>query len=133
MRRFLQDNRWATVLVAGLLLFATSGLSLTRMTCLMGGHSVLSMGFTVDCCPGEAEAHGAQLSATCCALTQAVLVDVHLLPASDVDLDFLLIACSSIWSVEFAIDPSRPLHWLESRPPPLALMERLAVIGTRLV
>lgn len=133
MRRFLQYNRWATVLVVGLLLFATSGLSLTRMTCLMGGHSVLSMGLAVDCCPGGIEAHGAQLSATCCALSQAVLDDVHLLPASDVDVDFVLIAGSSIWSVEFAMDPSRPLHWLESRPPPMALMERLAVIRTRLV
>lgn len=53
MRRFFQHNRWLTVLVACLLLFATSGLSLSRATCLMSGHSLLSAGLASDCCEDQ--------------------------------------------------------------------------------
>lgn len=69
----------AMVLVTALLLLATSGLSLSRMTCLKGGFSVYTLGTTFAECGGEEVPEGPALRAECCTFGQVVLVqpDLH--------------------------------------------------------
>jgi hypothetical protein len=69
----------AVVLVAALLLLATSGLSLSRMTCLKGGFSVYTLGTTyADCSAGEVPTKPA-VRAECCTFGQVVMdqPDLH--------------------------------------------------------
>lgn len=133
MRLFLQRHRWITVLTVALLLFATSGLSLSRMTCLMGGHSVLSIGQGDDCCPAEENGTGATVEATCCAFTEAALHEVQLLPTLANGIDLLLMALDAAPMVQAGPVPAVPVRWLESRPPPIAVMERLRTLRILLV
>lgn len=133
MRRLLQHNRWITVLVACLLLFATSGFSLTRMTCLMGGHTVFSFGQLDDCCPDEQGTDQATLKAECCAITQAKLEPVNVVVVNSLGLDPVFVAFGT---APFEVAQALvlvPLRWLDTRPPPLTVPDRLAVFSTFLI
>lgn len=133
MRRFLQHNRWVTVLVACLLLFATSGFSLSRMTCLMGGHTVLSFGQADDCCPDSEGSDGPVLTADCCALTQAKLDGVSMITSNTLDIDPGILVSGTWVLCAFEAPAAVPLGWLYSRPPPMSTPERLASFGTFLI
>ena len=133
MRRLLQQHRWITALVACLLLFATSGLSLSRMTCLMGGQSVLSVGQGSDCCPREEHDANATIQATCCAITQIVADHAQLLQSTTLDLDVILIALDAAPMMVALAPVQVPLRWLDSRPPPLAVPDRLASLRVLLI
>lgn len=49
-----------------LLLLTTAAPALARMTCLSGGHSVVQVGTTGDCCPHDEHGDGPTVQATCC-------------------------------------------------------------------
>ncbi|MFN3876117.1 MAG: hypothetical protein ACK4L7_09435, partial [Flavobacteriales bacterium] len=57
--------------LAALLLLAGSGIGFSRMTCLMSGRSVVSLGKAYDCCPESDAAQGEALSPACCSFSQA--------------------------------------------------------------
>lgn len=133
MRRFLQHNRWVTVLVTCLLLFATSGFSLSRMTCLMDGHTVLSFGQAGDCCPEDEASDLPTVKADCCALTQAKLDRVSVITSSSLDLDPFFLTLDGVAVHVAQVPPAIPLRWLDSRPPPMRTPERLAAFGAFLI
>ncbi|MEO8589756.1 MAG: hypothetical protein ABI432_10335 [Flavobacteriales bacterium] len=133
MRRVLLRHRWVTLLVVGLMLFATSGTTLSRMTCLAGGHSVLSFGQAGDCCPDADSGGNATLKATCCELSQAKPGTVTFVPHDVVGLTLVLMVVDAA-PVMIAVERSSVTHmWLASRPPPLNGAERLASIGSLLL
>lgn len=133
MRRFLQIHRWATVLAMGLLLFATSGTMLSRMTCLLGGHSVLSIGIVVDCCPAEEEQDGSTIEAACCDLTQAKLEMSHLIGSEPCALPVLIAVSNEAPQWAPGKRNVAVIQWLDSRPPPQEVPDRLAAFGTYLI
>ena len=133
MRRFLLHNRWAAVLVASLLLFATSGLSISRMTCLFSGHTVLSFGQLDDCCPDEQGGGQATFKATCCAFTQATSDRVVLIHANPLDIVPFFMVSDVVPFLTMAVAATLPHRWLDGRPPPLSAPDRLAVLGTYLI
>ena len=133
MRRFLQQHRWATVLVVGLLLFATSSMTLSRMTCLMGGHSVLSFGPADECCPEEEKPEGATLKAICCTFTEAQLDRTTVIPAQGMDLVDLLAEVDGAPSVILAVPVMEPVRWWDGKPPPRTLPDRLADLQVLLI
>lgn len=129
--RNLRNNRWALAIMALLLLLATSGITVSRMSCLISGHSELSLGIADDCCEEEEHA-GATIEATCCDLDQAGTDRVDVLPASQTEL--LALPCTEFVSVLSACGSERViLHWLDSRPPPMRGVERLAWVGSFLI
>lgn len=69
----------AVVLVTALLLLATSGLSVSRMTCLKGGFSVYTLGTTFADCGAEEMPSEPAVRAECCTFGQVVLdqPDLH--------------------------------------------------------
>ncbi|MCB0768943.1 MAG: hypothetical protein KDC00_00875 [Flavobacteriales bacterium] len=125
MRGFLHRNRWATVLITGLFLLATSGLALSRMTCLMGGPSVLSIEAMDDCCPEHGPMEGATFTPDCCEMATVQNGSVNFLPHNEQDLGPALLALESaprlLLSVGTTVTPPRA----DSRPPPLLGIERL--------
>lgn len=134
MRVFLHRHTWITYLVVGLFLLATSGTAISRMTCMDGGHSVVSLGTATDCCPEE-EAHGPtpEVKPACCelALVQAERDNYLPNPTYDLTVDELVLE-------HFVIDISLPdpvaeISWLGSRPPPLSAPDRLAVLSVQRV
>lgn len=133
MRHFLHRNKWATTLVAALFLLATSGMSVSRMTCLHSGHSVLSVGVAADCCPDRDKGDHATVSATCCAFSIAKS-DVQdylpntfsIAPAVPMLPEHALL----IGPVPLAVTPTA---WLSSRPPPLSGQDRLLENGVQRV
>lgn len=130
--RKLKKNRWVLASLAMLLLLATSGLTVSRMSCLISGHSVLSLGLADDCCPEEEHADGTMIGATCCELVQASADRVELLPSATFDLVALPVTdASPSWGA--VVLERNPLRWLDSRPPPLLGPERLALISVFLI
>jgi len=123
--RKLRRNRWALATMALLLLLATSGLTVSRMSCLISGHSELSIGIVDDCCPEE-DHEGTSVEATCCDLEKAGAQRFDLLPSTEL----VLIALPA---TEFVSLPGECLtervspRWLDSRPPPLSGLERLTL------
>ncbi|MFZ1691830.1 MAG: hypothetical protein WAT74_01425 [Flavobacteriales bacterium] len=123
--RKLKKNRWMLASLAMLLLLATSGLTVSRMSCLISGHSVLSLGLAEDCCPEEEHGDGATITATCCELLQAGAERLELLPSTTFDLIALPVTDAAPTLAAVALE-RHPLRWLDSRPPPLIGKDRLA-------
>jgi hypothetical protein len=132
MRRFLHRNRWATLSVVALLMFATSGMMLSRMTCLMGGHSVWALGLIEDCCPEE-EHDMATISAVCCEFGQTSAFKEAFVGHAGIDLVGLLLCLDAAPFSVLTLPEPAPLAWLESRPPPAFAGERLATLGSLLI
>jgi hypothetical protein len=119
-------------LAALLLLFATAGPSLSRMTCMRSGHSTVALGKLADCCPEE-EGTGAGFTATCCDFGYASSPVDELLPSGSQEAA-LLAALPLLTALTET--PPRPAHrigWLETRPPPLDGPERLSRMRIRLI
>lgn len=133
MRRFLHRNRWFTISVVALLMFATSGMMLSRMTCLIGGHSTLSIGLIDDCCPDTEPGQLATIAAQCCEVGQTDQFDINFVGHGSLDLIALLL---DVDAAPFALitspEPVAPV-WLESRPPPEEAGDRLATLGSLLI
>lgn len=134
MRALLDRHKWLTYVVVGFFLLATSGMALSRMTCLDGGHSVVSLGKATDCCPEE-EAHGPspEVKAACCELAMVQGERDNYLPNAGYDFTVSDLALERFvieWSVP---EPVFNVSWLGSRPPPLAVPDRLAVISVQRV
>lgn len=130
--RELKKNRWMLASLAMLLLLVTSGLTVSRMSCLISGHSVLSLGLADDCCPEEEHGDGTMIGATCCELVQATADRVELLPSATFDLVALPVTDTAPTWDAVAFE-RQPLRWLDSRPPPLLGLKRLALIGVFLI
>jgi hypothetical protein len=130
MRHFLLRERWSLHVVAALLLFGTSGLAITRMTCLMGGHTVWTLGAMEDCCPGHDDGEGPRLAAECCLFAEAgglagpfVGGKAPLLDGPGPASPFPALA------PVFLASAHRFTVRLSGRPPTLAPAERLAVLS----
>lgn len=133
MRAFLHRNKWFTYLVIGLFLLATSGTALSRMTCLEGGHTVLSLGLAVDCCPEEAPVGHPTFKASCCELAFVQGDRADYLPNSNADALVSGLMLAVLPTVTAVPEPVSRLSWLGSRPPPIDTRERLCVIGVQRV
>lgn len=129
--RKLHRNRWAMAAMAMLLLLATSGVTVSRMTCLMSGHSVLSLGKGDDCCPVD-EHDGAALEATCCDMVQAGAERVELLPTAAID-PVALPEADAVATWRMPAARVITVRWLDGRPPPLVAPERLSLLRVWLI
>lgn len=130
--RKLRRNPWAMAAMAVLLLLATSGVGLSRMTCLSSGRTVISLGKADDCCPPEEE-QGMALAPACCSYTEAGGERAQALPC--ITSDDLLIALPALPVSGTACAPLlRPApSWQPTRPPPLGAPERLSRIRVLLI
>lgn len=134
MRAFLDRHTWVTYLVVGLFLLATSGTALSRMTCLEGGHSVLSLGMATDCCPeGEAPGDLPTYEPYCCELATVQGDRDDYLPHEVLQL--AVAEVTSVCCVQLVMAPALVPHvsWLGTRPPPLSAPDRLAVLSVQRV
>ena len=129
MRRFLHKNRWATMMVVALLMFATSGISLSRMTCLIGGHSEWSIGLIDECCP-DADHDMATIEAECCEIGQTDRFQGIFVAHADLDIDALLLVLDAVPFSIISISDHVPAFVLEERVPPDETGDRLAVLGS---
>lgn len=133
MRAFLHRNTWFTYLVIGLFVLATSGTALSRMTCLEGGHTVLSLGLAVDCCPEDAPVDHPTYKASCCELAFVQGDRADYLPNTNADALVSGLMLAVLPTVIAVPEPVRRLSWLGSRPPPIDTRDRLSVIGVQRV
>lgn len=130
MRSLLQRHSWATLTVVVLLLFATSGMALSRMTCLISGHSIVGLGMLEDCCPEPEPAEGATIAPVCCVFGQAALDLEPLMPGAS--LEFLPLFASEL-RFHTALGPVPQVLSTErffGLPPPLEAAERLVLHST---
>lgn len=131
MRAFLHRNKWFTYVVMGLFLLASSGTALSRMTCLEGGHTVLSLGLAADCCPAEAPADHATFKASCCELAFVQGDRADYLPITNAGAVISGLMLAIVPADIVVPEPVTRVSWLGSRPPPIATRERLSVIGVQ--
>src|SRR5690606_36052472 len=132
MRRFLHTNRWATMLVVALLMFATSGMTLSRMTCLIGGHSEWSIGLLNECCP-ETDHDMATIEAVCCEIGQTDRFQGVFVTHADLDIDALLLVLDAVPFSVISSSDQVPAFVLEQSVPPDEVGDRLAVLGSFLI
>ncbi len=132
MRAFLRRHPWFSAVMAMLLLFATSGTSITRMTCLSGGHSVLAVGLIGDCCPDE-EHDGDALLATCCDFGSATSPVEDLLPGGSGEYQLLPFTLIPDGAAVKDTAPLRRIGWLQTRPPSHNAPDRLSRLGSWLI
>ncbi|MBL7950675.1 MAG: hypothetical protein JNM62_03045 [Flavobacteriales bacterium] len=134
MRQLLQRHTWVTYLVVGVFLLATSGATLSRMTCLSGGHSVVSLGAATDCCPDEGPRSAVpEVKAACCELAQVQGERDYYLPDRGY---FLWVPAPAMQHA--AVRVMLPVVLAEvdrsgSPPPPLSAPDRLAVLSVQRV
>lgn len=131
MRGFLQQHRWATLLVVGLLLFATSGLMLSRMTCLMSGRSVVAFGMLEDCCPDPERSGEASIAPVCCVFGHAAAEVEPFMPSealAQVAVPFAAVGFVKPFELVFTEDVGTT--FLRDRAPPLPATARLALFAT---
>lgn len=131
MRRILQRHRWATLGVVGLLLFATSGLMLSRMTCLMSGRSVVAFGMMEDCCPEPERSANATVAPICCVFGNAA-ADVEPFMPSDAKAQLAVpwATVGFVKPLELALQEGHGTAIRCDRAPPLPATARLAMFAT---
>ncbi len=113
-----------------LLLLGTAAPALARMTCVMGGPSILSLGQAKECTPVDHEHPETTVSATCCEVLQTQPQRTDFVPAASVLMPVLGAVVMPAVVVPSQIrGPEVPRERLLSRPPPLACERRLANLG----
>ena len=123
------------MLAAVLLLLATAAPALVRMSCLNGGHTVLSIGQADECCPQEEhQGDGPQLRARCCELERTA--PVH--EAFTVENSHsTMVIVTPTPAVHFDLVPlpatQAPGYGFVPRPPPLLTGQRLSQVGSLLL
>lgn len=131
MRRILQRHRWATLGVVGLLLFSTSGLMLSRMTCLMSGRSVVAFGMLDDCCPEPERSTHATVAPVCCVFGHAAADVEPFMPTeamAQVAVPYAVVGF--VKPFELVLTEDVATTTLHDRAPPLPATARLALFAT---
>lgn len=134
MRTYLGRNTWVVHLMVAVHLLASSGATISRMTCLEGGHSVVVLGKASDCCPDRApQGPAPEVKAACCEMAIVHGERDHYLPQPGFELlasTTLFHQVSAMVHVPKAVNGS----WRSgSRPPPLSTPDRLVVLGVHRV
>lgn len=117
----------APVLVA-MVVFMACAPALSRMTCLMSGRSVVTVGPAMDCCPAEPASDVPVIKGVCCAFSAIEPMDTDYVPATALTVSIpatagLLVGTSTMQQV-----PVRSARSYPCRPPPGSLAERLACL-----
>ncbi|MCB0763057.1 MAG: hypothetical protein R2815_05075 [Flavobacteriales bacterium] len=126
MRGSILRSGWVLATIAALL-FATSGIGIVRMTCMVSGNSVLSIGSSADCCPMDEKAPAGTVREECCDVTvlhtgtEPFLAHEHhqFVPGP-------MAQVPSQWPILQLGRPHELQQW--THPPPLDVGDRLAVI-----
>lgn len=116
------------------LLLGTAAPAMARMTCIMGGPSILSVGQAEDCSSVDHSHPITTVQATCCEVLQANPQRADFVPAASamVPVLFAMVLPAAIIPAEIAAPVvRRNAHF--SRPPPLARSLRLATTGVFLI
>jgi len=116
------------------LLLGTAAPALARMTCVMGGPSVMTIGLATDCAPVDHHHPVTTVKATCCEVLQAQPQRTDFVPAANhmVPTLFAMAMPASVCRVDVIAPVVRSDAWF-SRPPPLPRSQRLASTGVFLI
>lgn len=129
-------NRGFSVLAAVLLLLATAAPALVRMSCLNGGHTVLSIGQADDCCPEEDhQGDGPQLRARCCEMELTAPVHAAFTMENGHSTLAVVTPPAPAVHLDFVPRPAIPApgYGFVPRPPPLLTGRRLSQFGSLLI
>lgn len=109
---------------------ATSGVALSRMTCLVAGHSIMGIGSLADCCPEEPSSEEPAFRAVCCAHVEAGGMRAVTLTQDVLCLDpVLYLLDGAPVLVVPVLDDATGLSDHIGGPPPEPLPDRLARSG----
>lgn len=127
-------SKGLSVLAMLVLVLGTAAPALARMTCIMGGPSILSIGEAEDCSPVDHTHPVTTVQATCCEVLQAHPQRSDFVPAANamVPVLFAMTLPAVIVPAEMAETGVRSDARF-SRPPPLARSQRLATTGVFLI
>lgn len=122
-----------TLLAVLVLLLGTAMPAMLRMTCLAGGHSVVSMGQVEDCCP-KPDASTTSVSATCCELWEARPQRSEFVPAlkAMVPMPVAVLHQQPVFVAPGPVPPA-PTDAHIARPPPLSRDQRQAASGVYII
>lgn len=127
-------SKGLSVLAMLLLLLGTAAPALARMTCIMGGPSIVSFGQPEDCSPVDHSHPVTTVQATCCKVLQTNPQRSDFVPAVSamVPVLFAMVLPAAIIPAEI-VTPVIRRDAMFSRPPPLARSQRLATTGVFLI
>ncbi|MBK6409716.1 MAG: hypothetical protein IPF78_08455 [Flavobacteriales bacterium] len=127
-------SKGLSVLAMLVLLLGTAAPALARMTCTMGGPSIVSFGQAEECAPVDHSHPVTTVQATCCEVLQArpQRSDFVTVASAMVPVLFAMILPAVIIPAEIAAPVVRSDARF-SRPPPLAHSQRLATTGVFLI
>lgn len=132
-RKHTAHRRISVWLLLALFLVGTAVPAVSRMECLMSGHSTVSVGFADECCPGDGDQQGATVRAVCCEVVtaepgkQPFAPQPHVLvPEQSVVVPVIRVQVPVVVLHRAGVHSGR-------RPPPAALGERLAEVGSFLI
>ena len=120
----MQRSRALAYGLVGLLLFATAGPVLSRMTCLMSGRSVVALGDGKACCPEQERTDTPTLKGVCCtfSVVKAADVDLRQADATEIHLPVQLVLERYVPSEGRPL--TRPVLAVQARPPPITAPQR---------
>ncbi len=120
-------SRLTAALALGLLLLVGTAMPmLSRMTCLMSGHSELRIGQPQDCCPPEDPCGEEEVGATCCVFEQVMPVEERCVPASSA----LAVPAPAVGNAGMtpviSMAAETATRYLVDAGPPLSALDRLS-------
>ncbi len=127
-------SKGLSVLAMLVLVLGTAAPALARMTCIMGGPSILSIGQAEDCSPVDHAHPVTTVQATCCEVLQANPQRSSFVPTSSAMVPVLVAVV--LPAVIVPAEIAAPVVLRDARfagPPPLARSQRLATFGTFLI
>ena len=112
--------------MVGLLVLATSGLMLSRMTCLMSGRSVVTVGPSMECCPAEPASNVPVIKGVCCAFSAIQPPDTEYVPVTAMTVSCPVTAGIPLSASTVQLVPLKLARTYPCRPPPGSMAKRLA-------
>jgi hypothetical protein len=116
-----------------LFLLGSAAPAVSRMDCLVSGHSEVTVGYADECCPEEGDAQGPIIKAVCCEVLTAEPGKQPFAPQPPVLVPDQPVLVQVLGVDVPAVVLHRPGVHIARRPPPPALAERLAEVGSFLI
>jgi len=116
-----------------LFLLGSAAPAVSRMDCLVSGHSEVTVGYAEECCPEEGDAQGPTIKAVCCEVLTAEPGKQPFAPQPPVLVPDQPALVQVLGVHVPAVVLHRPGVHIAHRPPPPALAERLAEVGSFLI
>ena len=125
-RKLGMSNKLIAPVLVAMVVFLACAPAMSRMTCLMSGRSVVTVGPSMECCPAEPASNVPVIKGVCCAFSAIQPPDTEYVPVTAMTVSCPVTAGIPLSASTVQLVPLKLARTYPCRPPPGSMAERLA-------